>query len=88
MIGIKEEENMTEFKYEITEELGVLSESNNGWKKEFNKISWNERNPKYDIRDWANEHERMGKGVTLTEDELRELYQLISQEIKKLDSKK
>ncbi len=79
---------MAEFKYEITEELGVLSESNNGWKKEFNKISWNERNPKYDIRDWANEHERMGKGVTLTEEELRELYTLISQEIKKLDSKK
>lgn len=88
MIGIKEEEKMAEFKYEITEELGVLSESNNGWKKEFNKISWNERNPKYDIRDWANEHERMGKGVTLTEEELRELYTLISQEIKKLDSKK
>ncbi len=79
---------MAEFKYEITEELGVLSESNNGWKKEFNKISWNERNPKYDIRDWANEHERMGKGVTLTEEELRELYTLISQEIQKLDSKK
>ena len=88
MIGIKEEENMAEFKYQITEELGVLSESNNGWKKEFNKISWNERNPKYDIRDWANEHERMGKGVTLTEEELRELYALISQEIQKLDSKK
>ncbi len=79
---------MAEFKYEITEELGVLSESNNGWKKEFNKISWNERNPKYDIRDWTNEHERMGKGVTLTEEELRELYALISQEIQKLDSKK
>ncbi len=79
---------MAEFKYQITEELGVLSESNNGWKKEFNKISWNERNPKYDIRDWANEHERMGKGVTLTEEELRELYALISQEIQKLDSKK
>jgi len=79
---------MAEFKYEIKEELGILSESNNGWSKQFNKISWNDRTPKYDIRDWAEDHEKMGKGVTLTEEELRQLYSLISNEINRLDSKK
>ncbi len=79
---------MAEFKYEIKEELGILSESNNGWSKQFNKISWNDRTPKYDIRDWAEDHEKMGKGVTLTEEELRQLYSLISNELNKLDSKK
>lgn len=79
---------MAEFKYEIKEELGILSESSNGWSKQFNKISWNDRTPKYDIRDWAEDHEKMGKGVTLTEEELRQLYSLISNEITKLDSNK
>ena len=59
-----------EFKYEITEHIGDISESSSGWKKELNLISWNGANPKYDIRDWAPEHEKMGKGVTLTEDEV------------------
>lgn len=70
---------MAEFKYEITEELGVISEGRQGWTKELNCISWNGGNPKYDIRDWAPEHEKMGKGVTLTEDEARELYKLLGQ---------
>lgn len=52
---------MAEFQYEIVEQLGVLSESPKGWTKEFNKISWNSGAPKYDIRDWAPEHEKMGK---------------------------
>ena len=72
-----EKENMSDIKYEIVEEIGVLSEGSNGWRKELNKISWNDRAPKYDIRDWAPGHEKMGKGVTLTEDELKALYGLI-----------
>ncbi|WP_026509168.1 YdbC family protein [Butyrivibrio sp. LC3010] len=68
---------MSDIKYEIVEEIGVLSEGSNGWRKELNKISWNDRAPKYDIRDWAPGHEKMGKGVTLTEDELKALYGLI-----------
>jgi len=64
---------MTFFRYEIVEEIGVLSESSSGWTKEFNLISWNDREPKYDLRDWDPEHEKMGKGVTLTEDELKGL---------------
>ena len=66
-----------EIKYEIIEELGVHSESAKGWTKELNLISWNGGAPKYDIRDWAPEHEKMGKGVTLSEEEAKKLYVLL-----------
>lgn len=68
---------MADFKYEIVEELGVLSESPKGWTKELNRISWNGGEPKLDIRDWAPEHEKMGKGVTLTEEEAKVLLGLL-----------
>lgn len=68
---------MADFQYEIVEELGVLSESAKGWTKEFNRISWNGGSPKYDIRDWAPEHEKMGKGVTLTDEEAKALFDIM-----------
>jgi len=49
---------MAEITFEITELLGVLSESTKGWTREFNLVSWNGREPKYDIREWDPEHER------------------------------
>lgn len=73
-----------EFKYEIINSIGVLSE-NNSWKKELNRISWNGNEPKYDIRDWSDNHDKMGKGITLNEDELRKLKEIIDEEIKLLD---
>lgn len=66
-----------DFKYDIVEEIGVLSENAKGWRKELNLISWNGAAPKYDIRDWAPNHEKMGKGVTLTKEELSALKKLI-----------
>ncbi len=69
---------MADIKFEIKEELGVLSESARGWKKEFNLISWNGAAPKYDLRDWSPENEKMGKGITLSPDEVQELYKLLS----------
>ena len=68
---------MADFQYEIVEQLGVLSKTPKGWTKEFNKISWNSGVPKYDIRDWAPEHEKMGKGVTLTDEEAKKLAELL-----------
>lgn len=68
---------MSDIKFEIKEELGVLSESAKGWKKELNLISWNEAAPKYDIRDWAPNHEKMGKGVTLTAEEAAALHKIL-----------
>ena len=67
-----------ELKYEIVENLGSLGENARGWSKEVNLISWNEKEPKYDIRDWAPDHSRMGKGVTLTADELAALKDLLA----------
>ncbi|WP_019003571.1 YdbC family protein [Succinimonas amylolytica] len=64
---------MADIKYEIKEHIGVLSENKKGWRKEVNLISWNDAAPKYDIRDWAPEHEKMGKGGTLTEEEVKNL---------------
>ncbi|PTL39037.1 YdbC family protein [Alkalicoccus saliphilus] len=69
---------MADIKYEIVEHLGVLSESSKGWKKELNLVSWNGRDPKYDLREWAPEHEKMGKGVTLTEEEINQLVKIMN----------
>ncbi len=69
---------MADFQYDIVEELGVLSTSAKGWTKELNKISWNGGAPKYDIRDWAPEHEKMGKGVTLNDEEFAALKELLN----------
>ncbi len=68
---------MAEIKYEILKKVGVLSTSASGWAKELNLISWNDREPKYDLRDWAPGHEKMGKGVTLSKDELLALKELL-----------
>lgn len=69
---------MAEIKYEITENIGVLSENAKGWTKELNLVSWNDRDPKYDIREWSPEHDRMGKGITLTDDEVSKLKELLN----------
>lgn len=68
---------MADVKFEIKHHIGVLSESDKGWRKELNLISWNERDPKYDIRDWSPEHEKMGKGTTLSNEEVENLYNLL-----------
>lgn len=69
---------MADFKYEITEHIGIISESAKGWTKELNLISWNNREPKYDLRDWAPEHEKMGKGITLNREELKKLRDVLN----------
>ena len=67
----------SEFSYEILEEIGVLSENAKGWRKELNLVSWNGNPAKFDLRDWAPNHEKMGKGVTLSNEELKNLKKLI-----------
>ena len=69
---------MADIKYEITKHIGVLSEGSKGWRKELNLVSWNDREPKYDIRDWAPQYAKMGKGVTLSEEELEALKIMIA----------
>lgn len=70
---------MAEFKYEIVKNLGIISQPNNGWIKELNLISWNGREPVYDLRTWDEAHERMGKGITLTDDDLKNLKSLLDE---------
>ena len=73
---------MSNIKFEIIEQLGVLSESDKGWKKELNHISWNDREPKYDLRDWSEDHQKMGKGITLTEEEAIKLRNILNNNLK------
>ncbi len=77
---------VSNFKYEIINSLGIISEVTKGWKKELNRVSWNGGEPKYDIRDWNEKHDKMGKGITLTEAELRKLKDLLDAEIAFLDN--
>ena len=69
---------MAEIKYDVVKELGVLSETGNGWTKEINLVSWNDRSPVYDIRTWSEGKDRMGKGITLNADEIKALKELLN----------
>lgn len=69
---------MADIRFEIKNTLGVLSESTKGWKKELNFMSWNDKEAKYDLREWAPEHEKMGKGITLSREELVVLREILN----------
>lgn len=69
---------MADITFEITKELGVISENAKGWTRELNMVSWNDHDPKYDIRDWSPDHTRMSKGVSLTEEEMEKLVELFN----------
>ena len=68
---------MADIKFEITEHIGTLSEGFKGWTKEINRVSWNDRDPKIDIREWSPDHTKMGKGITLTDEEAQKLKELL-----------
>ncbi|MBQ7612651.1 MAG: hypothetical protein IJU92_06235 [Spirochaetaceae bacterium] len=68
-----------EFSYTIEKNYGVLSTSKTGWTVELNAISWNGRPVKYDIRSWSPDHQKMGKGISLSKEELLKLAELIPQ---------
>lgn len=69
---------MVEFKYEIVEKVGVLSEKARGWSRCVNYISWDGREPKLDIRDWSPNMEKMGKGISLTREEAAALKDILN----------
>ncbi len=65
---------MSDIKFTITKNIATLSTNpKTSWTKELNLVSWNDRAPKYDLRDWSPDHTKMGKGVTMTEEEFLEL---------------
>ena len=68
--------NNTEVTFEIMEHIGVLDTYDNreqAWTKEVNIVSWNGGPAKIDIRDWSADHERMSRGITLTEQQAEKL---------------
>ena len=77
---IREKERMmkmAEIKYDIIKQLGNIGEGSKGWKKEVNVVSWNNRKPKIDIRDWDENHHKMGKGITLGKEEIKALKEIL-----------
>ena len=70
---------MADFSFEMLESYGVLSEKQSGWKKELTSVSWNDRDPKFDIREWDPEYEKMSKGVTFSQEELVKLRNLLNE---------
>lgn len=65
--------------FDITKHLGVIRQHNTGWKRELNLVSWNGNFPKFDIRDWDDEHMRMSRGITLSEEEAKALHELLGE---------
>ena len=62
---------MAEMNYEIKENILTLPKKNETdvYHLELNRISWFGKEPKLDIRGWSYDHEKMTKGISLTEDE-------------------
>ena len=67
-----------DFSFSIEEHIGVVSQGKGGWQVELNLVSWSGREAKYDIPSWSPDHQKMGKGITMTREELRTLGQIIN----------
>ncbi len=76
---------MKDIQYEIVKEIAVLSASDSGYTKEINLISWNGKEPKYDIRSFSPNREKCGKGITLTADEAAALLKALQEELNRGD---
>lgn len=77
---------MADFKFDIKKTLGTISESAKGWKREVNLMTWNNKKVKIDIREWDENHEQMGKGITLNKEEMKKLKDILNQvDIDELD---
>lgn len=66
-----------DFSFSIEKHIGVLSQGKGGWQVELNLVSWSGREPKFDLRSWSPDHQKMGKGITMTQEELKKLGQII-----------
>ena len=68
---------MVEFSFKIEEQIAVISSGKGGWNLELNKVAWGDRPAKYDLRSWSPDHQKMGKGLTLTQQDLIALRKLL-----------
>ena len=69
--------NKNDITFEITEHIGDISLSSSGYKRELNLVSWNSNDARYDIRSWSPDHTRCGRGITLCEEEMRIVAELL-----------
>lgn len=66
-------------KFTIVESFGSFhTEPRSGYTKEVNLVSWNDAKPKFDIRPWSPHHDKMGKGLTFTQEEFVRLHIIMS----------
>ena len=77
-------EKNRDFKYEIINQIGIISTSASGWNVELNRVSWNGNEPKYDLRSWSPDHTKMGRGITFSEEEMKALASLLDREVEYL----
>lgn len=68
---------MADLKYDILEKFGVLSTSKSGWELQLNFVQWGQNTPKFDLRTWSPDNAKMGKGLTLTHDEIVALHNIL-----------
>ncbi len=77
-----------DIRFEIVERIGVLERHENGWNREINVVSWNGGEPKLDIREWSRDHERMTRGITLSEEQGRKLSDALNKRYVNRDNRK
>ena len=65
------------FTFKITKHIGTIARHDTGWAMELNLVSWNGKEPKYDIREWDESHIRMSRGITLKDDEMKKLIEIL-----------
>ena len=70
---------MAEIKYDIIQKIAVLAQRPRGWERQHNLISWNDGEPKYDIRDWSPDGSKMSKGISLSHDEMAVLKDILNE---------
>lgn len=70
---------MNDLEFEIIEHIGVITKYDNNWKRELNVVSWNGSSPRFDVRDWDEQHEHRAIGITLHEGEIRALHKLLNE---------
>lgn len=76
----KKEKSNEKITYSVEEEIAVLSKNpNSEWAKELRKVSWNEKPAKWDIREWSPDGEKMSKGITLNDAELKNLKEALEE---------
>lgn len=75
------EKEKNDIRWDIKEHIGVIKTFHSGWQKELNVISWNDREPKYDIREWDMNHEHMTRGIMLFPDEMESICHLLKDRV-------